>query len=138
MAIEMVNVNLVAVVIGAIASMALGMLWYGPLFGKKWMELTGKKMSDADKNKGNMSMTYLVAFVGSLVAAYVLGAFIKYAGAAGAVEGAMVGIMAWLGFVATVSLGIVLWDQKPVSLYALVNGYNIVNYAIVGAILGAM
>ncbi len=33
----MFQINLLAVVVCAIASMVLGMLWYGPLFGKKWM-----------------------------------------------------------------------------------------------------
>ena len=129
------EVNLVAVVAAAVASMVLGMIWYGPLFGKKWMELTGKKM---DGKKEGMMKSYAIMFIGSLVAACVLGFFVRTAGALDIMNGALVGVTAWLGFVATVTLGMVLWDGKPWSLYVLNNGYQLINFAIMGAILASM
>lgn len=134
----MVPVNLVAVVVAAVASMVVGMLWYGPLFGKKWVELSGVRMSDIESKKSEMPKTYLIAFIGALVAAFVLAGFLKYAQAVTPVDGAVVGAMAWLGFVATVSLGNVLWEGKPVSLYLLNNGYNLVNFAVMGAVIVAV
>lgn len=35
------NVNYLAVVVAAVASMAVGFLWYGVLFRKQWMSLMG-------------------------------------------------------------------------------------------------
>lgn len=134
---EVPSVNLAAVAVCAAFSMVLGMLWYGPLFGKKWMELTGKKMGDMG-NKAEMPKLMGVAFIGTLVAAYVLAIFIKFSGAATPVEGVMAGFWAWLGFIATVSLSTVLWEGKPVRLYMLNNAHELVHFAGMGAIIAAM
>ncbi len=131
------SVNPAAVVVCAVVSMVLGMLWYGPLFGKKWMELTGKKMSDMG-NKADMPKLMAAAFVGSLVAAYVMAVIVKFSSASTPVEGIMTGFWVWLGFIATVSLNMVLWEGKPVKLYVLNNAHQLVNFAIMGAIIVAM
>ncbi len=131
------NVNFVAVVISAVISMVIGMLWYGPLFGKKWMELTGKKMGEMG-NKEEMPKLYVAALAASLVAAYMLAVFIKFVQAATPVDGAITGFWVWLGFIATVSLNEVLWGKRPLGLYLLNNGHELVNFAIIGAIIAAM
>ena len=35
------HVNWIAIVVCVVAAMALGFVWYGPLFGKLWLELMG-------------------------------------------------------------------------------------------------
>ena len=132
----MADVNIIGVAAAAVASMVLGMIWYGPLFGKKWVELSGHQMGSGDKAK--MPMLYGAAFIGSLVTAYVLAMFIGLIGGTTPMDGAITGFWAWLGFVATTSLGMVLWEMKPVKLYALNNAYNLVNFAVMGAIVAAM
>ncbi len=99
--IAAVNVNLAAVAVSAVACMILGMIWYGPLFGKKWSKLTGMKQEDMGGGKKEMPKAAAAGLITAAVSAYVLGAFIKMVGATGAVEGAAVGAMAWLGFVAS-------------------------------------
>ena len=127
-------VNLVAVVVAAVASMVVGMLWYGPLFGKKWMALMKMKPSGAKKMAGTSMLLQLVS---SLVLAYVLAVFIGVANATTAVAGAMVGFWAWLGFIATVSVGSVLWEGKSTELYVLNNACHLVTLAIMGAIIAS-
>lgn len=46
----MPSVNLVAAVAAAVASMVVGCIWYGVIFGKAWMKLTGKKEMGDKKN----------------------------------------------------------------------------------------
>ncbi len=36
-----IEVNYLAIIVGAVFSMILGAIWYGPIFGKKWMEIIG-------------------------------------------------------------------------------------------------
>ena len=136
--LQLVNVNLVAVLAAAIASMVLGFLWYGPLFGKQWIQLMGwGKMNKAamDKMKKGASKGYAVMFVTSLVMAYVLAHIVAYSGAVTAMEGAQAGFWIWLGFVATVTLGSVLWEGKSMKLYYLNAAYHLVNLAVMGVIL---
>src|SRR3989344_4713354 len=105
-----VQINLMAVVLAAIASMVLGFVWYGPLFGKQWMKLSGMTQKDMEtaKKKG-MEKMHAIAMMGSLVMAYVMTHFIQYVGAMTAELGAQLGFWLWLGFVATVQMSDVLW-----------------------------
>lgn len=133
-----VDINLAAVFGAAIASMVLGFLWYGPLFGKQWMSLMGwKKLSKAqmDKMKEAGKKSYALAFIGALVMSYVLAHFVDYTGAVTAVEGAQTGFWVWLGFVATVMLGMVLWEGKPWKLYYLNAAYQLVSLLVMGVLL---
>lgn len=135
-----ININYLAVLVSAIASMVLGSLWYGPLFGKTWMSLSGKTEADlaAAKAKG-MGKSYALMFIGSMVMSYVLAHGLIFASAYtktyGAQAGLMVGFWSWFGFIAPVSLGIVLWDNKPWKLWFLNNGYHLINLLIIGVIL---
>lgn len=130
------GVSLVAVLIAAVASMVLGMLWYSPaLFGKKWMKLmkfSPQKMK-AMKSKDQHAM--IGGFVIALVTAYVLAYFVSLAGAATLMAGAMIGFLAWLGFAATIMAGSVLWEGKSINLYYLNAAYWLVSLTMQGAIL---
>jgi hypothetical protein len=127
-----------AVAAAAVASMVLGFLWYGPLFGKQWMSMMGI-VPDPSKMQG-MWKTYMIAFVASLVTAYVLTHSIvfgaNYLHLGGPTAGLMAGFWIWLGFVAPVTLGSVLWESKPWGVWFLNNGYHLVNLLIMGGILG--
>ena len=48
-----VIVNLWAVVACAVASMIIGSIWYGPLFGKAFMTATGMDQWTPEKKSGN-------------------------------------------------------------------------------------
>ncbi len=120
------------VVAAAIASMVLGMLWYGPVFGKTWAKLSGIKM---DAKKKGMWPAYLATFVGSLITAYVLNTFLSFAGAATPEAAALVGAWAWLGFVATTSLGGVLWKGESTNLYLLNGAHGLINFALMAVVL---
>ena len=136
------NVNFVAVLVSAVAAMAIGMLWYGPLFGKKWMKLSGISEKQAkkgmEKGMAGMAPQMVAQLVASAVMAFVLSMFMSLVGATGVMGGLTVAFWAWLGFVATVSLSSVLWEGKSVELYALNNGSMLVTLLVQGAILAAM
>ncbi len=55
-----------------------------------------------------------------------------------AMEGMMVGFWAWLGFVATIMLGKVIWEMTPVKLYGINVAYYLVSLLLMGAILAVM
>ena len=135
-----IPINYVAVGGAAVASMVIGYLWYGPIFGKKWMALSGitQDQISASKKKG-MVKEYALMFVGSLVMAYVLAhAFVfasTYMKVSGTMAGLSVGFWNWLGFIAPVTLGVVLWEGKSPKLWVLNNGYYLFSLLVMGAIL---
>lgn len=139
-----VEINYGAVLVAAISNMILGMLWYGPLFGKQWMKCMGWKESDMEKMKNDpkmrskMPLYYLGGFISALVMAYVLSHIIDYAGATDLMGGVMAAFWVWLGFVATVLFSSVLWEGKAVNHYLLNVGYYLVGLVIMGVILVMM
>ena len=126
-----------AVFIGAVIQMALGMFWYSPVgFGKPWMREMNIKMDN--KSKKGMGKYYLAAFVGSILTAFVLSRVIVLTGARSAGAGAATGILLWLGFVVPIMLGSVLWERKSVKLYIINVGYYLVSMTIIGAVIGGL
>ena len=130
------QINFAAVAVSGIASMAIGFLWYSPLlFGKTWMKLTGMTEKTMAQTKSKMGVTYGISFVASLVMAYVLAHFIDLVSATTVAEGIQVGILAWLGFVATTMITTVLFDNKPWKLYAINCGYQLASVLVMATIL---
>ncbi len=133
-----VPVNYFAVLLCAIASMVIGFLWYGPLFGKQWMKLVGMTAQHMAKAKKDMPQTYTIMFISSLVMAYVLFHFIWYAapGNYTLLISVKTAIWAWLGFVATVSLTKFLFspERKSVKLLFIETGFHLVTLIAMGII----
>jgi len=132
------NINLVAVLVAAIASMVIGMLWYGPIFGKHWTAFMGIKKQDMAKMKKGAGKKVSLGFISTLVMSYVLAHFIAFTQAATITEGAVIGFWLWLGFVATVTAGSVIWERRSKDLYFLNNAYQLVSLAVMGAILAVL
>ena len=130
-------INYLAVLAAAIVSMIVGGLWYSPLlFGKAWMKLMNldeKKLEEA-KKKG-MTKSYVIAFIGSLVTAYVLAHFVDYAGAVDYVGALQLSFWIWLGFFAAAMLSSILWEGKPVKLYLINIFHYLVSLCVMSLIL---
>lgn len=132
----MITVDLTAVAIAGASAMVIGGIWYGPLFGKDWMKLSGIKKEDSKKE--DMPKLYGIMFAGALIEAYMLSIFIHYAGAFTLFDGIKTGIWAWIGFVATVMLGNYMFSKKPMKLYFIDASYALVNLMVMGAIIASM
>jgi hypothetical protein len=133
---QQVDVNLMAVLLCGVASMVIGFVWYSKvLFGATWMKLSGISEAQIKKANSNMPMLYGTMFIASLVMAYVLAQFAKYAGALSLTDGVIAGFWAWLGFVATTMLTGVLYEGKPLKLYFITAGYQLVTLVVMGMIL---
>lgn len=136
----MIEINYIGVIAAAVVAVVLGFLWYGPVFGKPWMKEMGftKASMDAAKKKG-MTKSYVLMLVSALVMAYVLAHVIAFSanemGGMSVMSGIQGGFWTWLGFVATVLLGQVMWENKSLKLYALNAGYYLVSLMAMGAVI---
>lgn len=132
-----ISINLIAVLVAALVSMGIGMLWYSPLlFLKPWLQASGLNEKKHKTTKGTaMAQTMFVAFLGNLLTSYVLAHFVNYTAATTAFMGAQTGFWLWLGFVAPVQLGSVLWEKKPAEYFLINTAHQMVNLLVMGAIL---
>jgi hypothetical protein len=109
-----IAINYFAVGAAAVAAVVLGSLWYGPIFGKVWMKEMGFPEGHAMKGSGSMARSYGLMALGSIVMAFVLAHSIAFARLAGEMSNINAGLQGgfwnWLGFVAPVTLGVVLWE----------------------------
>jgi hypothetical protein len=134
------SVHFGAVTLAAVVSFMLGGLWFSPLlFGHSWMQevkLTPDQLA-RQKARG-MARTYVSAFICALVTAFVMALFIEATGARTAASGALMGILAALGFVATSIETNFLFEDKSTRLFLITAGHHLLTFAASGAILGAM
>lgn len=126
-------VNWLAVVVAAASGFAIGSLWYGPLFGKAWMSLTG--MTKEKGAQANMAVTFGGAYVLNFIAA--AGIATVSGDHTGVMFALHVGLLGAFFFVAP-ALGVIyLFEQQPFRLWLINAGYQLVNFAAMGAIIGA-
>lgn len=126
------DIHWLAVLAAAASAFALGGLWYGPLFLKPWSRAAGM---DPNAAPGHPAKVFGTAFFCSLLAAAAM-AFILPA-SAGALQGAMLGLLVGFFFVA-MSFGInYAFSQRPMLLWLIDGGYHVVQFALYGLILGA-
>ena len=133
-------VNLWAVLGAGAATMVIGFLWYSPmLFAKPWMIAMGydpndkAKIAEMQKSAGPI---YGVALLASLLSAFILGKIIFHLAIATPLYGMKAGFAVWIGFVATVQLTDTLFGKRPIKLFLINTGYQLVCYLVMGAILG--
>ena len=133
----MIEINYLAVFVAAVVGgVGLGSLWYSQLmFGKKFMMYVAKNIDSSSTQKPNMARIYTLTFIGSLVSSYVLAHFVYYTGAVSFADGMITGFWAWLGFVVTVELNTVLFENRSKGLYYLSAGYQLVALMLMGGIL---
>lgn len=129
-----IELNYLAVLVGALAAFFAGWLWYSPfLFGKVWMKLKGIKQKDMKAD--NMPLRMLGGVVAALVTAYVLAYFMADAGVADVGGALELAFWLWLGFTAPVMFGAVLWDNKPFAVYAIDAVYRYVAFGIMALVI---
>ena len=120
------EVNLFAVLVAGIVPMVIGALWYGPLFGKRWlamMEMTAEEVQEGF----NPVKTYGVSFVLALVTAYVIAQLVAELGPEGggsAMVGVHVALMALIAFVLPVTQQSVTFEKRKAGLAWLNVAYN--------------
>jgi len=128
----MPEVNYLAVLAAAVATFALGGLWYSPaLFGKAWQREAG--VSEEKMKTANMTLIFGLTFVLSLIAAWVFALFLGPRPPMALGLGA--GFSAGLCWVAA-SLGInYLFERKSLKLWLINGGYHTLQFTIIGLIL---
>ena len=128
-----VDINYVAVVVAAIVPMALGALWYSPaLFARPWMRAVGR----TEEELTGAQLGYLISAVGAVLMSYALARIVRWAEVDDLWNGALVGLLVWLGFVASVLAVTTYFGGRPRQLWFINAGYQLVALVLVGAIHG--
>ena len=131
------RINYAAVAVAALAYWLLGAVWYSPLlFARPFVALSRWTPEQiAAMQAAGEGKAVAVALLTSLLLAYVLAHFVRYAGAETVREGLWAGFWLWLGFVATTNLETVLFEGRSLGLYLINDGYHLAGMLGMGALL---
>ncbi len=130
------SVNLLAVVVATIVSMAIGWLWYSPvLFGKAWLKALGRGEADVAAMKQGAPRAITLELVATLVKMYVLAGLVSFAFTDSAAQGALIGLWLWLGFVVTTNLSSVTFEGRSKVTYLIGITCQLVTLVVAGMIL---
>jgi hypothetical protein len=135
------QVNWIAVLLAAVASMVLGFAWYSPmLFGKPWMKLKGYTAEGLKKEQKEMGKWYFVSFVLAVVSAFVLSHVMMLSENFYQYDSLTTGIMSafwmWLGFVMPTQMTAMIFGDKKMKLFGIDTGYQLVSLIVMGIVLG--
>jgi hypothetical protein len=123
-------VNWLAVVVGMVISMALGALWYGPLFGNLWLRMIGKT---ADEIEGD-PMDYVKTAVAAFVAMLFLNLVVVGFGTQSLVNGMVAGALAFIGFGATTTFVYTTFEGPEERVWLLYAAYQLIVFVIMGGV----
>lgn len=134
------TINYLAVFLSVISSMVIGSIWYGPLFGKKYMEACEMDKLTAEqqeKMKKSMVKSYVLQFISSFVMFFIFAWYVKMSIHTGLKAGLSNAFGLWLGFVVPLSLSNALWGGK-MTLFWLSIGNMLLTLLAAGAIIGML
>lgn len=134
------DINFWAILLCAVASMVIGSVWYGPLFGKKFREACGMDKWTPERQQAEMKkmgLTYFIQLIASLVMFFVLAMFIGDLNKLDLMGGIEVALWSWIGFVVPTQLGSAIWGGN-MTLFWLGAGNMLLTLVAAGAIIGAL
>ncbi|MFI4920781.1 MAG: DUF1761 domain-containing protein [Gammaproteobacteria bacterium] len=130
------DINFLAVLVAAVVAFALGALWYSPLlFAKQWMQFNGYGSEKLKAMQADAKRAYAVSFVCQLVIAATMALLIAMIHMHALSAGVKLGVICWLGFVATTGLMANVYSDKPIKAFLLDAGYQLVYFIVMGGIL---
>jgi hypothetical protein len=134
------NVNFLSILLAAVAAWLFGAVYYSSL-SSAWLAAQGKtmeqcKQEQAGKSKLGMMTPFILAFVGSLIIAWVLYGILAHLNAFSVRGGLISGALVWFGFVlTTMTVNNAFSGRKPM-LTVIDSVHWLGGLLIIGAIVG--
>jgi Protein of unknown function (DUF1761) len=125
------NVNHRAAIVAAVAYWLWGALWF-TVFGKQWIDLTHR----SDANAAD-PVPYVVSILMAFVLSYGTAIALSHDADRTALGGVQFGVFVGLLFLASTQLTTSVYEGRPLALWVLDGGYEVLGLALVGAIIGA-
>jgi hypothetical protein len=131
-----VRQNYWAILVAAIACFLFEAAWYS-IFTKSWLEGIGRTREWLMSAPGfHPALQFGTALVAAAVTAAAISRVTQYTGQQTAVRGIKVAAMLWVGFVLTTWSTEYVFEVRPLSLYAINEGFWLLGMMLMGAIVG--
>ncbi len=125
------GLNWWAILAATAVAFVIGGLWYGPLFGKAWMQALGKTEADIEPTP----TPFIISFFTALITCIVLAALIQTLGIQSLSGGLLLGALMGLGFIATAMASDSAFCGWSAKLFLIQSGYRVLYSVVMGGIL---
>jgi hypothetical protein len=130
------GVNWIAVIVAMVASNALGVAWYMGL-SKQWVAAQGKSVEEIKAATGGSVTPYIWSAASQLVMAYFLAVLTASVFGATTISNAvLIGIVAWVGFIATSMILNHRYQGQKWALTLIDGGYLLGVLIVQGVVIG--
>ncbi len=128
------KINHAAVWILVLLHQIIGAIWFSPfVFAEKWVELTGKTMSEFT----NASMTpYINSLIGAVITIYTIAYLFKKLNVENFVTGMFYSFIFWFAFLFVELLSFNSFELRPYGLTFIDAGKSLVTFLVTGFVLG--
>ena len=130
------NINWLSVVLATLSSFVFGSIWYHEkIMGKRWMiavPLKKKQIENAD-----MIRIFTLNALAAFVSAAALAVFVNIFSVSSMFEGALLGVVIGVFFVASSIASNYLFAQRKLELLLIDASYATLSITVMGAVLGA-
>ena len=126
------HLNWLAIGVSALAYFILGSLWFGLIFGKKWMALSNVKPEDG---KGKMGMLMSSAVLGAIIGSFGMAVLISMLGIVSVVAAVKLSLLVGGCFIFA-PMGVnFMFENRPMTLLFIDAGYPAAGLMICSIIL---
>ena len=133
------KINYWGVLAAAVSSFLLGFVWYlWPVFGKPWAKSLGITKAEADNTAG-LGGVFIISIIGGFAAAALLAVLMYATNTTGFINGTIFGALN--GFVFRHLSSLMYHNgfaRRPKQLTAIDGGYDVVQLAAMGAVIGVI
>ena len=130
------KINHLAVVVCVILLHVIGFLWYGPLFGEKWMNMVNLDPSSA-QNASMGAGLWITNLIASVAAVYLLAWLFTRLNVNSGAQGAVIAFLITFCIFHLSEMRGNMFAGLPYGLAWITGGFNLVGNTLSGFILGA-
>lgn len=128
------SINWGAVLVAIVAAQVIGFLWYGPLFGKKWMAAVGRTQEEIRAEGPGPAI--VVGVIHSFLIAIALAILLTMSETPDLVSGINLALLTSVAFAASTTVTQAAYEKRPPVATWLYVGYVVVSTVVMGAVLG--
>ena len=127
-----IHLNALAIAAAVLSSIAIGFVWYGPLFGNAWMAEMGVP-PDFGPEPSVLKRSMLLMLAGATLTTLALALILELGRASGWTAGTslapafyagLVALFVWIGFCVPMLLGSVAWEGRSWRWFGINAGYH--------------
>jgi|SRR5271166_1210439 len=124
------RINWLAVIVGAIVYFLFGWVWYGLLFSKQWLAYEGRTQMTQDLTP------LVISAIVALILSFGVAVALSHDDNRTAAHGAQFGIFFGLFFMASTMLQGNAYEGRPLGLWAINAGYEVIGLVLLGLLHG--